>query len=82
MYNQLTRAANGNQPIFQNSEAFYIYNLKDSEVSSVLNNIRKLPFVIEAVANENGKYDFSNTLELAMNKMPKKFYNIRGRIKI
>ena len=82
MFNQLTRAANGNQPLFQNNEVFYIYNLKDAEVSSVLNNIRKLPFVIEAQANENGKYDFSNTLDLAMNRMPKKFYNIRGRIRI
>jgi predicted nucleotidyltransferase len=82
MYNQLTRAANGNQPLFQNNEVFYIYNLRDAEVGTVLNNIRKLPFVIEATANENGKYDFSNTLELAMNKIPKKFYNIRGKIKI
>ena len=80
MYNQLTRAANGNQPLFQNNGVFYIYNLKDAEVSSVLNNIRKLPFVVEAQANESGKYDFSNVLDLAMNKMPKKFYNIRGRI--
>ena len=82
MYNQLSRAANGNQPLFQNNEIFYIYNLKDAEVSRVLNNIRKLPFVIEAEANENGKYDFSNTLDLTMNRMPKKFYNIRGKIKI
>lgn len=80
MYNQLMAAANGNQPLFQNNEVFYIYNLKDAEVSTVLNNIRKLPFVMEAQANENGKYDFSNTLELAMNNMPKKYYNIRGRI--
>ena len=80
MFNQLTRAANGNQPLFQNNEVFYIYNLKDAEVSSVLNNIRRLPFVAEAHANENGKYDFSNTLDLAMNRMPKKFYDIRGRI--
>ena len=82
MYNQLTRAANGNQPLFQNNETFYIYNLKDAEVGTVLNNIRRLPFVVEAQANENGKYDFSNALELAMNKMPKKFYNIRGKIKV
>ena len=79
-YNQLTRAANGNQPLFQNNEVFYIYNLKDSEVSTVLNNIRKLPFVVEAQANESGKYDFSNPLDLAMNRMPKKYYNIRGRV--
>jgi predicted nucleotidyltransferase len=80
-FNQLTAAANGHQPLFQNNEVFYTYNLKDAEVSNVLNKIRKLPFVVEAQANENGKYDFSNTLELAMHKMPKKFYNIRGRIK-
>ena len=80
MFNQLTRAANGNQPLFQTNEVFYIYNLKDAEVSQVLNNIRKLPFVAEAQANESSKYDFSNTLDLAMNRMPKKFYNIRGRI--
>ena len=82
MFNQLTRAANGNQPLFQNNEVFYIYNLKDAEVSGILNNIRKLPFVVEARANENGKYDFSNTLDLAMNRMPKKFYNICGKITI
>jgi hypothetical protein len=44
-------------------------------------HFRNLPFVTEAQANENGKYDFSNTLELAMNKMPTKYYNIRGMIK-
>lgn len=82
VYNKLTVAANGNQPLFQNNEVFYIYNLKDSEVSKVLSNIRRLPFVIEAQANENGKYDFSNPMELAMNKMPKKYYNIRGTVKI
>ena len=30
--------------------------------------------------NENGKYDFSNVLDLAMNKMPSKYYDIRGII--
>jgi hypothetical protein len=59
---------------------FFIYNLKSSEVNNILSAIRKLPFVAEAQANENGKYDFSNTLELAMNKMPTKYYNIRGMI--
>ena len=34
-YNQLTRAANGNQPLFQNNEVFYIYNLKKAK--SILN---------------------------------------------
>jgi hypothetical protein len=79
MYNQLTRAA-GTQPIIQDNGMFFIYNLKASEVDNALNAIRRLPFVVEAQANENGKYDFSNTLELAMNKMPKKYYNIRGKL--
>ena len=79
-YNQLTRAANGNQPLFQNNEVFYIYNLKDAEVSTVLANIRKLPFVAEAHANESGKYDFSNTAALLRNNVPSKYYNIRGRV--
>lgn len=79
VYNQLARAA-GTQPIIQDNGMFFIYNLKSSDVNNILSNIRKLPFVVEAQANENGKYDFSNTLELAMNKMPKKYYNIRGMI--
>jgi hypothetical protein len=58
----------------------FIYNLKSSEVDNALSAIRRLPFVVEVQANESGKYDFSNTLELAMNKMPKKYYNIRGKL--
>lgn len=79
IYNQLTRAA-GTQPIIQDNGMFFIYNLKSSDVNRVLSEIRKLPFVTEAQANENGKYDFSNTLELTMNRMPTKYYNIRGMI--
>ena len=79
IYNKLVQAA-GTQPIIQDNGMFFIYNLKASEVDNVLNVIRRLPFVVEAHANENGKYDFSNTLELAMNKMPKKYYNIRGKL--
>ena len=79
IYNQLARAA-GTQPIIQDNGMFFIYNLKASEVDNALNAIRRLPFIAEAQANENGKYDFSNTLELAMNKMPKKYYNIRGKL--
>jgi hypothetical protein len=59
---------------------FFIYNLKSSDVNRALSEIRRLPFVAEAQANESGKYDFSNTLGLAMNKMPTKYYNIRGMI--
>jgi predicted nucleotidyltransferase len=80
-YNQLARAA-GTQPIIQDNGLFFIYNLKASDVSRVLNNIRKLPFVSEAEANDSGKYDFSNTLALAMNNIPTKYYNIRGMINL
>jgi predicted nucleotidyltransferase len=79
MYNQLARAA-GTQPIIQDNGMFFIYNLKASEIDNALSAIRRLPFVVEVQANESGKYDFSNTLELAMNKMPKKYYNIRGKL--
>ena len=81
IYNQLAMAA-GSQPIMQDNGMFFIYNLKASEVDRALRDIRKLPFVIEASANENGKYDFSNTLDLAINNMPKKYYNIRGLLKM
>jgi predicted nucleotidyltransferase len=81
MYNQLARAA-GTQPIIQDNGIFFVYNLKASEVDKALSAIRKLPFVIEAQANENGKYDFSNIIDMATNKMPKKYYNIRGTIKM
>ena len=79
IYNQLAHAA-GTQPLIQDNGMFFIYNLKASEIDRVLSSIRKLPFVQEVHANESGKYDFSNTLELAMNRMPKKYYNIRGKI--
>ena len=81
VYNQLSRAA-GTHPIIQDNGMFFIYNLKASDVDHVLNRIRKLSFVTEAHANDSGKYDFSNTLALAMNKMPTKYYNIRGMINI
>jgi hypothetical protein len=80
IYNQITRVA-GNQPIIQDNGMFYIYNIKASNVNSIVSNLRRLDCVAEVSANENGKYDFSNTLELAMNNMPKKYYNIRGLIK-
>jgi predicted nucleotidyltransferase len=81
VYTQLIQAC-GTQPIIQDNGMFFIYNLKASEVEKALNLIRRLPFVVEAQANESGKYDFSNPMELAMNNMPKKYYNIRGRINI
>ncbi len=79
VYNQLYRAA-GTQPIIQDNGMFFIYNIKPSEINSKVQAIKKLPFVAEAHAYENGKYDFSNVLDLAMNKMPSKYYDIRGML--
>lgn len=78
-YRQLTHAA-GTQPVIQSNGLFFVYNLKASEISQRLRAIRQLPFVVSADSHESGKYDFSNVLELAMNKMPSKYYNIRGQI--
>ena len=80
-YNQLARAA-GTQPIIQDNGMFFIYNLKATDVNRALTAIRKLPFVIEASANESGKYNFSDTTALLRNNMPSKYYNIRGRIDV
>ena len=79
IYNQLTRIS-GSQPIIQDNGVFYLYNLKASEINTIISQLRKLTFVLEASAYENGKYDFSNTMHLATNKMPTKYYDIRGKI--
>ena len=79
VYNKLTQVS-GSQPIIQDNGAFYLYNIKASEINSIVSKLRKLPFIIEAAAYENGKYDFSDTIHLATNKMPTKYYDIRGKI--
>ena len=76
---QLAQAA-GTRPQILDNGVFYVYNIKANDKDRVLNNIRKLPFVIEAHANETSKYDFSNPLEIAMNNIPKKYFDIRGKI--
>ena len=78
-HKQLAIAA-GSQPIIQDNGMFFIYNLKASEISHAVNALRRLPFVVDVYSHENGKYDFSNVLEIAMNKMPSKYYDIRGQI--
>lgn len=77
--NQITHIS-GNQPIIQDNGIFYLYNLKASEITNIIASLRRLPFIVEASAYENGKYDFSDTMHLATNNMPKKYYDIRGKI--
>jgi len=71
--------ANQHPPVIQDNGMFYIYNLKASEISSVLRAVRSLPFVIEASTHENGKYDFS---QMATTQLPTKHYDIRGTIDV
>jgi predicted nucleotidyltransferase len=81
IYNQICRVA-GTQPIIQDNGVFYLYNIKPNMINSVVQSLKKLPFIAEVHAYENGKYDFSNVLDIAMNKMPSKYYDIRGMLNI
>jgi hypothetical protein len=81
VYNQIARAA-GTQPIIQDNGMFFIYNIKPSEINSRVHALKQLPCVADVHAYENGKYDFSNVLDIAMNKMPSKYYDIRGMLNI
>ena len=78
-YNQITQAA-GAQPIIQDNGMFFIYNLKESEISSKVQALQKLPIVKEVHAYDNGKYDFNEVLRIATHKMPAKYYDIRGSL--
>lgn len=81
IYNQIAKAVN-TQPIIQDNGMVFIYNIKPSEINAKVAALRKLDCIEEVHAYENGKYDFSNVLDIAMNKMPSKYYDIRGRIKL
>ena len=72
----------GNQPIIYNNGIFYIYNIKASDVNRLLRLLESLDFVQDVRAVESGKYDFSDTFSLTMSRMPNKFYNIQGKIKV
>ena len=78
-YNQIAQAA-GAQPIIQDNGMFFIYNLKESEISSKVQALQKLPIVGEVHAYDNGKYDFSNVLHIATHNLPTKYYDIRGSL--
>ena len=78
-YNQIAQAA-GTQPIIQDNGMFFIYNLKESEISSKVQALQKLPIVKEVHAYDNGKYDFSDVLRIATHNLPTKYYDIRGSL--
>lgn len=68
----------GALPIIQDNGLFFIYNIKASELDSKVQALRKLPFVTEASAHENGKYDFSQMMHT---QLLTKYYDIRGSLK-
>lgn len=78
-YAQIARVA-GTPPIIQDNGMFFIYNLKESEISSKVQALKVLPIVKEVFAYDNGKYDFSDVMRMAVQKIPNKYYNIRGVI--
>lgn len=79
IYNQIAIAA-GSAPIIQDNGMFFIYNLKESDINSVTNALRRLPCVSEVTAYDSGKYDFSDVMRIATHKVPAKYYNIRGQL--
>lgn len=79
IYNQIAQAA-GTQPIIQDNGIFFIYNIKNSEISSKIRSLQKLPIVDEVFAQESGKYDFSDYTRVAMGQIPPKYYSIRGKL--
>ena len=73
---QIAQAA-GTQPIIQENGYFFVYNLKASDVNSIVRKLQKLPCVAEVSASESGKYDFS---KIAISQLPSKYFNIRGKL--
>lgn len=81
IYNKIASIA-GTQPIVQNNGMFFIYNIKASDAKLKAQALKQLPFVEEVYVNESGKYDFTSPLDMAMNRIPEKYYNIRGMLNI
>ena len=80
IYNKIAQIV-GERPIIQDNGKFYIYNIKASDLNTKVIALRKLPFIDDVHTNETGKYDFSNPLEIALNHVPSKYYDICGHIK-
>lgn len=78
IYNQIVQITK-TTPVIQDNGIFYVYNLKASEISSILQALRRLPVVKEATSYDNGKYDFS---QMARTQLPTKYYDIRGLLNI
>lgn len=71
----------GTKPIIQENGFFFIYNIKASDnINQITRKLKALPSVLEVYSSESSKYDFSDFTKIALNQMPPKYYNIRGKI--
>lgn len=70
----------GSTPIVQENGMFFIYNIEETKLGKIKAALEKLPEVCDVVCYDSGKYDFSNTLHMAMHNVPFKYYNIRGKL--
>jgi len=67
-----------NQPIIQQNGLFNIYNVKEDDYQTALNNLRRQPW-IDYVHATAGKFDFN---KISYQGMPSRLYTINGKIKI
>jgi hypothetical protein len=72
----------GNQPLIQSNGMFSIHGVKPNDAERIVRALRQLDFIEEVHTTANGKYDFSNTLGIAMGQMPARLHTISGTIKL
>ena len=73
---ELSRAAH-TQVILQQNGYFFIYNVKEQDVESILSNIRYLDFVEYVRRGAAGKWDFSH---VHPGTLPTRYYTIEGKV--
>lgn len=72
----------GNQPLIQSNGMFSIHGVKPNDAERIVRALRQLDFIEEVHTTANGKYDFSNTLGIAVGQMPARLHTISGTIKL
>lgn len=77
---QLTRIC-GTQPLIQANGMFSVHGVKPNDAERIVRALRQLDFIEEVHTSANGKYDFSNTMNIAMGQVPARLHTISGTIK-
>ena len=68
------------QPQIYENGLFHIYNIKASDINTIMSRIKRLDFIETVSCTTSGKYDF-NSIH-AFGGLPQQYYNITGKIKI